>query len=72
MYDNTVYNRKTHPVSGKPLESYRFTIVDIGSRDGEANLVKVVRKDREMVMWYVGGSVAPGAGHAKSATTLQV
>lgn len=71
MYDNTVYNRKTHPVSGKPLESYRFTIVDIGSRDGEANLVKVVRKDREMVMWYVGGSVAPGAGHAKSATTLR-
>jgi len=71
MYDNIVYNRKLHPVSGKPLESYRFTIVDIGSRDGEANLVKVVRKDREMVMWYVGGSVAPGAGHAKSATTLR-
>jgi hypothetical protein len=71
MYDNTVYNRKLHPISGKPLESYRMTFVDIGSRDGEANLVKVVRKDREMVMWYVGGSVAPGAGHAKSATTLR-
>jgi hypothetical protein len=71
MYDNIVYNRKLHPVSGKPLESYRFTIIDIGGRDGEANLVKVVRKDREMVMWYVGGSVAPGAGHAKSATTLR-
>lgn len=71
MYDNIVYNRKLHPVSGKPLESYRFTIIDIGSRDGEANLVKVVRKDREMVMWYVGGSVAPGSGHAKSATTLR-
>lgn len=71
MYDNIVYNRKLHPVSGKPLESYRFTIVDIGGRDGEANLVKVVRKDREMVMWYVGGSVAPGAGHGKSVTTLR-
>jgi len=71
MYDNLVYNRKLHPVSGKPLESYRFTIVDIGSRDGESNLVKVVRKDREMVMWYVGGSVAPGSGHSKSITTLR-
>lgn len=71
MYDNLVYNRKLHPTSGKPLESYRFTIVDIGSRDGEPNLVKVVRKDREMVMWYVGGSVAPGSGHSKSVTTLR-
>lgn len=71
MYDNLIYNRKLHPTSGKPLESYRFTIIDIGSRDGEPNLVKVVRKDREMVMWYVGGSVAPGSGHAKSITTLR-
>lgn len=71
MYDNLIYNRKLHPVSGKPLESYRFTFVDVGGRDGEANLVKVVRKDREMVMWYVGGSVAPGSGHAKSITTLR-
>ena len=71
MFDNTVYNRKLHPISGKPLESYRMTFIDIGQRDGEPNLVKVVRKDREMVMWYVGGSVAPGAGHAKSITTLR-
>ena len=71
MYDNLVYNRKLHPTSGKPLESYRFTIIDIGARDGEPNLVKVVRKDREMVMWYVGGSVAPGAGHSKSLTTMR-
>lgn len=71
MYDNTIYNRKLHPISGKPLESYRMTFIDFGMRDGEPNLVKVVRKDREMVMWYVGGSVAPGAGHAKSITTLR-
>jgi len=71
MYDNTVYNRKLHPISGKPLESYRMTFIDFGQRDGEPNLVKVVRKDREMVMWYVGGSVAPGSGHSKSITTLR-
>lgn len=71
IYDNTTYNRKLHPISGKPLESYRMTFIDYGTRDGEANLMKVVRKDREMVMWHVAGSVAPGAGHASSKTTLR-
>jgi hypothetical protein len=71
LYDNPVYNRKLHPTTGKPLESYRMTFLDFGRRDGEANVRKVVRKDREMVMWYTGGSVAPGAGHAKSITTLR-
>lgn len=71
LYDNPVYNRKLHPITGKPLESYRMTLLDFGRRDGEANVRKVVRKDREMVMWYTGGSVAPGAGHAKSITTLR-
>lgn len=71
IYDNTTYNRKLHPVSGKPLESYRMTFIDIGTRDGEANLIKVVRKDREMVMWHVAGSVAPGTGHAKSISTMR-
>ena len=71
LYDNPVHNRKPHPISGKPLESYRMTFIDYGMRDGESNLRKVVRKDREMVMWYTGGSVAPGSGHAKSINTLR-
>jgi hypothetical protein len=71
LYDDPVHNRKLHPVSGKPLESYRITIVDIGNRDGEANLRKVVRKGREMVMWHNAGSVAPGAGFGSSANTLR-
>ncbi len=71
LYDNVVYNRKLHPISGKPLESYRMTFIDFGSRDGEANVQKVVRKDREMSMWHVAGSVAPGVGHAKSSSTLR-
>jgi hypothetical protein len=71
LYDNPVYNRKLHPITGKPLESYRMTFIDFGRRDGEANVRKVVRKDREMCMWYTGGSVAPGAGHAKSISTLR-
>ena len=71
LYDNVVYNRKLHPISGKPLESYRMTFIDFGSRDGEANVQQVMRKDREMSMWHVAGSVAPGSGHAKSSTTLR-
>ena len=71
LYDDIVHNRKLHPISGKPLESYRFTFLDISRRDGEANIVKVVRKGREFVQWYTGGSVAPGAGYGNSITTLR-
>lgn len=71
IYDNPVFNRKKHPKTGKPLESYRMTFIDFGNRDGESNLRKVVRKDREMVMWHVAGAVAPGSGHSKSITTLR-
>ena len=71
LYDDIVYNRTLHPVSGKPLESYRMTFIDFGMRDGESNVQKVVRKDREMSMWHVAGSVAPGSGHAKSKSTLR-
>lgn len=71
LYDDTVHNRLLHPISGKPIESYRFTFLDFGTRDGEANIVKVVRKGRELSQWYTGGSVAPGAGYAKSISTLR-
>lgn len=71
LYDDPIHHRKLHPISGKPLESYRITIVDIGMRDGEANLRKIVRKDRELVVWHIAGAVAPGSGHAKSINTLR-
>jgi hypothetical protein len=59
LYDNPTYNRKLHPVTGKPLESYRMTFINFGMRDGESNVVKVVKKGRELVQWYTGGSVGP-------------
>lgn len=70
LYDNTVYNRQLHPVTGKPLESYRITFLDLGRRDCEANIVKVVRKDREFVNWCTAGSVTP-AGYAHSNTEVR-
>ncbi len=70
LYDDLTYNRKLHPVTLKPLESYRITFLDLGRRDGEANVVKVVRKDREFVTWTTGGSVLP-SGYAHSTNTLR-
>lgn len=62
LYDDTYHNRKLHPTTGKPVESYRMTFLDVGMRDGEANITKVVRKGREMVMWAEAGSFVPGLG----------
>ena len=70
LYDDIVHNRELHPVTGKPKESYRMTFLDLGRRDGQANIVKVVRKDREFVTWYTGGAVAP-SGYAHSKDTLR-
>ena len=70
LYDDITYNRKLHPVTLKPLESYRMTFLDLGRRDGEANIVKVVRRDREFVTWTTGGAVLP-SGYGKSINTLR-
>lgn len=70
LYDDLTYNRKLHPITKKPLESYRMTFLDLGRRDGEANIVKVVRKDREFVTWTTGGAVLP-SGYGKSINTLR-
>lgn len=70
-FDDLVHNRKLHPVTGKPLESYKFVIVDFSTRDGEANVVKMARRNRELVMWNTSGSVAPGAGYGTSVSTIR-
>jgi hypothetical protein len=66
LYDDTYHNRKLHPVTGKPVESYRMTFIDFSLNDGESNVSKVVRKGREMVMWHKGGSLIPGKGFTSS------
>lgn len=71
VYDSTEHNRLLHPITKKPLESYRFTFLDVTPRDGKPNIVKVVRKDREYVLWNTSGSVAPGAGYGKSISTVR-
>lgn len=71
LYDDPVHNRKLHPETKRPLESYRMTFLDFGMYDGESNIVKVSKKDRDLSMWHTAGSVDPDAGHSKSPSTLR-
>ena len=70
-YDNPVHNRKLHPITGKPLESYRITILNYGMKDGESNIKKVVRKGSEFTMWYTAGSTTPGPNSADSSMQMR-
>lgn len=58
LYDDLEMHRELDPKSGYPLESYRFTILNVG-KDGKgaSNIRKVVRKGAEMIMWHSGGSI---------------
>lgn len=68
MYDNPVRNRKLHPVTGKPLESYRATFLDFGQYGGESNIAMVAKGadgiDRSMLSWFTAGSQTPSGGDA--------
>lgn len=69
-YDDMTRHRTLHPKSKKPLESYRFTIMNAGTaKDGKSNLRKVALSDSEQMMWHVAGSTDPMGGVAKSTST---
>ena len=70
LFDNMEMFRQLHPITGKPLMSYTFLFVDLGTRDGQANIVKVCRKGREFVQWTTAGSVAP-AGYSNNINTIR-
>ena len=70
IFDNMEMFRKLHPLTGKPLMSYTFLFIDLGQRDGQANIVKVCRKGREFVQWCTAGSVTP-AGYANNINTVR-
>jgi hypothetical protein len=57
-YDNTVHNRLPHPDGGN-AESYRMTIMNIGTTNGAPNIQKVAVRGREDIKWYVAGSTSP-------------
>ncbi len=61
LFDNGVRakNSYRHPVTGLPLESYRMLFLDQSVYDGEANILLVTQKGREMVRWAVAGATIP-------------
>ena len=70
LFDNMEMFRQLHPITGKPLMSYTFLFVDLGQRDGQANVVKVCRKGREFVQWCTAGSVTP-SGYSNNINTVR-
>ena len=71
LYDNQVTNRQAHFKTNRPIESYRFTILDFGIHGGESNIVKCYKKDSEMVLWHTAGSVDPYGNTSKSTSTMR-
>lgn len=72
LYDDVVDNRRLHPETGRPLESYRFTILDFGINGGESNIVKVHKKDSEFVSWYIEGSCGPMGTKKNSSSSSSI
>ena len=70
-YNDLTHNRELHPITQKPVESYRMTILNFGMKNGKNNIRKVCLKDSENAMWYTAGSTDPFGGVAKSMSTLR-
>jgi len=70
-YDDTERHRTLHPETGFPLESYRFTILNFGQKEGKSNIQKVVAEGTEMAMWHVCGSTTPVGDVASSISTMR-
>lgn len=69
--DNKTHNRILDPVYGRPVTSWDILFFDISPRDGKSNIVKCIKEKSENLMWYTGGSIAPGSDVAKSMNTLR-
>lgn len=57
-YDDPTHNRLEHPEGGT-AESYRMTIMNIGTTEGNPNIQKVAVRGRENITWHVDGSTSP-------------
>lgn len=71
LYDDRERNRELHPKTKYPLESYRFTILNIGRDNaGKNNIRKVVRKNADMIMFHNGGSINMSGDVKKNLATM--
>jgi hypothetical protein len=58
QYNDPVDNRLPHPDGGF-TENYRYTIMNIGTTNGEPNIQRVYPAGRKELKWYVPGSTSP-------------
>lgn len=71
LYDDRERNRELDPKTKYPLESYRFTILNVGKdSSGKGNIRKVVRKNADMIMFYQGGSIDMSGNIKKALSTM--
>ena len=54
MKDNVIHNKDMHP-NGGPVKSYHYDILDVGTYNGEANIVKVAQRGYEDIRGYEPG-----------------
>lgn len=66
LYDDRRLNTEIDPITGKPVESMRFTFLDLsGNGPGKSNIQAVKKKDAYK-FWYVAGGVGPYGPKVKS------
>lgn len=70
-YDDIVRHRTLHPVTKKPIESYRFTVLNFGTVNGKANIRKVAKRNSENAMWHVCGSTTPFGDVSNNINTMR-
>lgn len=58
LYDNREIHTEIDPISGKPVESMRYTFLDFGGEAGKSN-VKVVKKEGGDFFSYICGNYGP-------------
>ena len=59
LYDDRSLNTQIDPITGYPVESMRFTFLDLGSSDRSKNNIQMVSKKDAYKFWYVNGGVTP-------------
>lgn len=69
-YNDAEFHRQKNPITGNPLESSTFTILNFGtSAQGDANIKKIYFKDGEGLMWSSNGSMGPNGVHTSKSTS---
>ena len=69
--DDPSLNRLIDPITRRPASSQDMYFLDIGMRDGEANLRKIVKMGSENLVWHTGGSIAPDRNTIKDINSLR-